>query len=439
MTLASPAQDQAGPRTGPEPARSGMHDTGEKDTLMNNVSKLVVGRSSLARLYSEMTGFHHALRSGESFDAIKLRPLKKLIVPLNDAGLPADSVSNEITAGLLQIRMIPAGHLFKLYQEIVDRQAGAGRQIRLDVTGEETEIDQGMIDDIAQCLLPIVSNAVIHGIEPPSDRKLAGKDPIGAVRLAAYYDCHNLVVEVADDGRGIDPGRIKAVALARKMFTGDELYRMSDDELTSMIMSPGFTTVDDASATDRGDGMDSVRAIIDRLNGSVRIKSTVGKGTVIGLRIPLRTPLFKALKFTIGTGHFAVPLTCVEEILRQDAGQIMHEAEGERLLFRGKAIPVLSPARLNDTESTGKRGEKVYIVIVSSGRRKAGLLVDSVIGLEEVVIKPLADYLRQESGPGRTAAREEDDIFLLPDIDGMMRSTQKKPCSVKNRTSDLPG
>jgi chemotaxis protein histidine kinase CheA len=413
------------PVVGPEPpdAREalGVGD-GRVDARKNTVDELLANRSSLARLYREITGFDLDYRAEGTDGTVQLVSLNNLLSSLGDNGLAPDRVSSEIIAGLLKIRMMPVSRLFNLYKDFVAEQSGAGgKKIKLDILGDDTEIDQSLLKDMEKCLPPIISNAVIHGIEPPAERRLAGKNEVGLIRLAAHQDNQHLFVEIADDGRGIDPGKIKFAALAGNLYAEEELDGMSDDQLIDMIMSPGLSTGTDAAVADSQDGMHRVKTIIDKLNGTMRIKSTVGRGTSVRLRIPLRIPLFRALKFSAGPGSFVVPLSGVEEVLRLDAEQIVQEAEGEAIMLRGECIPVFPLDRFVHIPPAGPRGKQVYIVIISSGARKTGLIVDSIIGLEVVVIKPLAEFLMRRNGLSGAQFETADEISSIPDITDIMR------------------
>lgn len=421
----------AGSDDAPDNAASPAPD--ETDSFMRRVGELVASRSSLASLYQEMTSFRHDLPDNEPKDAVKLSPLKNLIFPLNDADPSSDRVPGEITAALLKIRMVPVSRLFALFREVVDDHVtGGGKAIRLEIQGE-AEIDQGMVRDLGECLRPIVDNAVAHGIESTVERRLAGKTDAGSVRLAAHHDRNYLVIEVADDGRGIDPGKIKAAALAARLYTGDELYRMTDDELTSVFLSPRFTAALSAGS-EHPCGMDLVRATVDRLNGSIRIKSSAGRGTLVELRIPLRNPIFKALKFAAGAGCFAVPLCGVEEVLRLERARIMERDDEEFISLRDENIPVVTLSRLLNVEQADQRSERVSIVIISSGAGKAGLIVDSISGLEEVVIKQLAEHIRKKSGMDAGPVGYMDEISFLADMDGIMEGIPGKHLAGEKET-----
>jgi len=399
-------------------------DAGNIDDLMNKIGELVASRASLSRLYSDMNSLHHRLLEQEGADAQQLKSLQELIFRLGDTNTALGRVSGEIKEGILKVRMLPAGQLFSLYEDLVADLAGkSGKQVELEITGEDTGIDHCTLEDISFCLLHLVRNAVEHGIEPAAERRKSGKKETAIISLNAYHERNHLVVEVMDDGRGIDPKKIKASALALGLFTGDDLYRMSDRELTRLIMTPGLTTVKDAPG--RGPGMDQVKSRVEKLKGAIEIRSKVGKSTRIRLIFPLNLPVFQALKIKVGSGCFAVPLSSVEEVLRLRTSELSRTDGAEQIRFHGEDIPVYALGQLINIESA-TRGERFYVIVVSSDTRKAGLIVDTIIGLEDVAIKPLAEFLRKESGFSGAAIKGEDDISLIPDIAGLMNMAAEK-------------
>ncbi len=411
----------------------GAADAHAADTSRNRLAELLADRSALARLYKGITSFDFDPRETVG-DAGKLKSLNGLLSRLDDNGLSEGRATREIIAGLLKIRMMPVSRLFNLFRDFVARQAGKNeKKIRLDIQGQETEIDQSLLRDLEKCLMPIVANAVAHGLETPAERRLAGKDETGALRLAAHQDHRHLFIEIGDDGRGIDPGKVKSAALAANLYSGEELYRMSDPELVDIILAPGFPASTGADARNHGDGMNSVKALVERLNGSIRIKSTAGKGTMVRLQIPLRVPLFRALKFTAGAGNFAVPLPGVAEVLRLVPGQILQAADGESILLRGERIPVYPLNRFIDIAPADREKTTKYIVIMSSGSSKAGLIADTLVGLEVVVIKSLAEHLMREKDLDAASIEAEEEISTIPDIEELIRGVRTNTAAATER------
>ncbi|HHO48861.1 MAG TPA: hypothetical protein ENN06_10505 [Desulfobacteraceae bacterium] len=405
-------------------------DAHAADACRSRFAELLAERSSLARLYRGITSFDFDPREAGRA-AGKLKSLNSLLSRLDDNGLSGGRATREIIAGLLKIRMMPVSRLFNLFRNVVARQAEENeKKVCLDIQGQETEIDQSLLRDLEKCLMPIVANAVDHGLESPAERRHAGKDEFGSLRLAAHQDHRHLFIEIGDDGRGIDPGKVKSAALAANLYSGEELYRMSDAELVDIILAPGYPASTGAAARNHGDGMNKVKSLVDRLNGSISIKSTAGKGTQVRLQVPLRVPLFRALKFTAGSGNYAVPLSGVEEVLRLVPGQIMQDADGESIMLRGERIPVYALNRFIDIDQADREKTTQYIVIMTSGPRKTGLIVDSLIGLEVVVIKALAEHLIREKDLDTASIEDEEEIASIPDIEELMHSVRTNTAAV---------
>ena len=398
-------------------------DAGRMDRLMDQVGALAAGRSSLSQLYQEMSSLSQRLQETHGLEQSELNPLQNLLLRLEDTTSALSRVSSEIREGVLNVRMVPAGQLFSLYQELAGNLAKeAGRQVELTVQGEDSEIDQFTVEDIGDCLLHLISNAVRHGIESAEERRQLGKNASGSLTLKAGHESNHVVIEVSDDGRGIDPKIIKATALAREMLGGDELYRISDHDLTRLIMTPGFTTEAGVPPESKVPGLDRVKAIMDRLGGTIQIKSTVGKGTRVRLLIPLKLPTFAALKVKAGTDIFALPLSSVEEIVRVTPENLIRSGDAELIVFRSENIRLHSLARIAGLETLAGHGERFPVVVVKSDAGLAGLIVDEMIGLDEVPVKPMADYLRAHSDFAGVAIKGDSDYSFIPDVAGLMKT-----------------
>ncbi|MHB8809889.1 MAG: chemotaxis protein CheA [Desulfobulbaceae bacterium] len=398
-------------------------DAERLDSLMDQVGELVVNKTSLSQLYREMSTLHHHLQESHVLDLNELTPLQNLLLRLEDTTNTLGRVSSEIREGVLKVRMIPAGQLFSLYRELAGDLAGKEkRQVELSIQGGDTEIDQFTAGDIGDCLLHLISNGIKHGIEPAEERVQLGKNAAGTVTLSAAHQGTHAVIEVADDGRGIDPKIIKAAALARDMFSGDELYTMSDHDLTRLIMTPGFSTAAGTTPDSGVPGLDRVKTIMDRLGGTVQISSKVGQGTRVRLLIPLKLPTFRTLKVKAGTGVFALPLSSVEEIVRVTPENLIRRDDTELLTFRHENIMLHSLARIAGLEAPILHGERFPVVVVSTDEGLIGLIVDEMIGLEEIPVQPVAEYLREHHDFAGTAVIDEGDFSFIADVAGLMKT-----------------
>lgn len=391
--------------------------------LVNRIGELVANRSSFSRLHTDMETLQQNLQGDDELNPQSRTALQQMIARLGQANANLGRVSSEIKDGILKIRLTPVSHLFDLYaQTLPDFMHETGKKVDFTAEGGETEIDHCIIEDIATCLLILISNALEHGIETPTERAKAGKDEQASIALKAYQDHNHMILEVTDDGRGIDPKKIKAVALSRDMFSGDDLYKMTDNELTSLIMTPEFSTLPAAGTAQNGAGMDTVKDIIEKLKGSIQIKSSVGKGTTILLRVPQNLPIFKVLKYSDPTGSYAIPLTCVEEVVRLRSDDLVQAADGSKsIIYRGDTIPTVSMAEMLDTiVPATEQDTRFYGIVVSTDSGRMGLAVTAILGMEEVNIKPLADFIRTQSGFAAAAIGGKEEMSFIPDIAGLM-------------------
>jgi len=324
---------------------------------------------------------------------------------------------------VMKIRMLPIDQLFKRYPRLVrDLTHRTDKDIRLVTKGEETELDKMVIESISDPLIHIIRNAVDHGIETVSERKRLGKPGQATLTLEAYHESDHIVVEITDDGRGIDPKRIKAKALEKGMFDKEELDRMSEMDIIRIIMEPGFSTAEKTTETSgRGVGMDVVRKNVERLNGMIEISSKVGQGTKMRIKIPLTMAIIQALMVRVGKEKFTVPLTSVEETLRIFRHEISQIEGVDVIYIRDTTMPIFRLGKIYSIDRSEEDEDKMFVVVVSTGTQEVGLVVDELLGQEEVVIKPLADYLRSGSGFGGATILGDGGISLILDIPELVK------------------
>lgn len=404
--------------------RSSIRVDAEKiDYLMNQVGELVVSRAYFAQLVNEMRGLEQLLHESSGIAKSQLKPLHEFAFRLSEAGVHLGRVSNELQEGVMKVRMLPIDQLFKRYPRLVrDLIHKTNKDVKLITKGEETELDKMVIESISDPLIHIIRNSVDHGIETEEERLRAGKPAQGSLVLEAFHESDHIVLEITDDGRGIDTKRIQAKALEKGLVRKEELERMSDQDLTRLIMLPGFSTAEKATKTSgRGVGMDVVKKNIEKLNGTVEIVSEKGKGTRLRIKIPLTMAIIQALMVRVGLEKFTIPLTTVEETLRVFRHEIS-EIEGVDVIhLRESTMPIFQLAKIYDIDRQGQDEEKMFVVVVSTGTQELGLVVDELLGQEEVVIKPLADYLRVESGFGGATILGDGGISLILDIPELVK------------------
>jgi two-component system, chemotaxis family, sensor kinase CheA len=317
----------------------------------------------------------------------------------------------------MKMRMLPIAQLFSRYPRVVHELVrNTPKQVELEIHGEETELDRMVIEQISDPLMHIIRNAVDHGIEPVADRQRKGKPEAGTLRLDAYHEGNSVVIEVSDDGRGIDAEKIKAQVLAKGYARADEVESMSQEEIFAFIMRPGFSTADEVTHTSgRGVGMDVVKDHVEKLNGSITIDSTPGKGSLFRIKIPLTLAIIQALMVGVSGETFTIPLSAVDETIRIRSNEISSIEGMEVYYLREQALPLI---RLDEVFKMNSRKNvlEIFVVVVNTGNRQVGLVVDQLKGREEVVIKPLEDYLQEKSGFSGATLLGDGSISLILDV-----------------------
>ena len=376
----SPAKQNAGASAVAAVAESTLRvDTARIDAVMNLVGELIIGKSMLHRTLSEFDQNH-------SRDPIRGKLAETLAFQ--------SRVLDELHKCVLKIRMVPVEQLFRRFPRVVrDVAKLCGKDVALEIAGEHTDLDKGILDALAEPLTHLVRNAVDHGIESADDRISAGKAARGTVSLNAYHQGTQVVLEVRDDGRGIDLDLVREQAVRNGLLKAEEAQRLNEEDLLNLIFEPGFSTASEVTEiSGRGVGMDVVRTVLDRLKGTIQIKSVESKGTTIQLRVPLTLASIQTLLFRVGGRLFAVPLSSVIEITRINDQEIHRVEQREVLRLREQILTLVRLnhlGRLHAVDSTGTRKKKNFVVVIGQGEKRFGLVVDSMVGEEELVIKAL--------------------------------------------------
>ncbi|MHC4455606.1 MAG: chemotaxis protein CheA [Planctomycetota bacterium] len=395
------------------------------DSLMNQVGELVVSRAFFSQLSNEMRGLQQHLKEEIGLDQKGLKPVRALSFRLGEAIVSLGRVANDLQEGVMKVRMLPISQLFNRYPRLVrDLTHNTDKQVRLEIRGQETELDKMIIEEISDPLIHTIRNAVDHGIESVKERKRVGKPQSGTLILEAYHESNHIVIEITDDGRGIDPGRIKAKALEKGFFSKEELDRMSPKELARIIMVPGFSTAEKVSHTSgRGVGMDVVKKNIEKLNGTMEIDSTPGVKTQMRIKIPLTLAIIQALMVRVGMDLFTIPLSAVEETLRISETETSLMEGVEVIHMRDRTMPIFRLSYMFGITPDQQDDDRAYVVIVSTGMQQIGLVVDELVGQEEVVIKPLVDYLQENSGFSGATIIRDGKISLILDVYELVNMT----------------
>jgi two-component system chemotaxis sensor kinase CheA len=298
------------------------------DNVLNLVGELIIAKSMLQQTTQE-----HARRFPK--DSLRSR--------FADAMAFQARVLNDLQRSVMKIRMVPVEQLFRRFPRIVrDVAQRCNKQVELVIEGQDTDLDKTLLDAIAEPLTHIVRNAVSHGIEAPAQRAKSGKPAAGTVRLDAYHQANQLIVEVSDDGRGIDADQIKAKAVKTGLITSEQAASMPPAEILDLIFRPGFSTAEEITAVSgRGVGLDVVRSVLHRLKGTVDFEASPGEGTKFRLKLPLTLAIIKALMFRIERRLYAIPLNTVAEIARTRESDLHHVDNWEVVQLRGQALPLM--------------------------------------------------------------------------------------------------
>jgi two-component system chemotaxis sensor kinase CheA len=397
------------------PARAGRGSTTVRidverlDHLLNLVGELVIDRTRLAELgraLREQVGDH------------------RLVTELAETTQHLGRVTDELQAEVMKSRMLPVGTVFSRFPRVVrDLASRQGKQVDLVITGQETELDRSVIEEIGDPLVHLLRNAIDHGVEPPDERRAVGKPPTATVRLAAEHVENSIVITVEDDGRGIDPQRVRARAVERGMLSAEAAARLSDSEAVDLIFAPGFSTA--AAVTDvsgRGVGMDIVRANVERLGGSVEVHTRPGQGTRFQLRLPLTLAIVQTLLVRVGGGVYALPLSSVTETLRVPVHEVQRAQRQEAILLRGMVLPLVRLATVFGCASEPSSREHLLVVAVRVAERQVGLVVDALLGEQEVVIKALGELIGDVPGISSAAILGDGTVALIVDVPNLLQA-----------------
>ena len=353
-------------------------DAEKIDSVLNLVGELILAKSMLQQTLHEF---------GQRF------PKEALRGKFSDAMAFQARVLNDLQRSVMKIRMVPVEQLFRRFPRMVrDVARQCGKSVELMVKGGDTDLDKGILDAIAEPLTHLVRNAIGHGIEPGEERARAGKRPQGTLRLNAYHQGNQVVIEVSDDGHGIDAEKVRQRALSQGVLNAEQAARLTETETLDLIFRPGFSTAAEITElSGRGVGLDVVQSVLGRLKGTVQIETEAGRGTTFRLRLPLTLAIIKALLFRVEQRLYAIPLNAVAEIARTIEAEVYQVEHYDVLRLRNEVLPLLrlGPLPQSGPESAGR---KIFVLVMTSGERKFGLIVDALAGEEELVIKALDDH-----------------------------------------------
>jgi two-component system chemotaxis sensor kinase CheA len=395
-------------------------DADKVDDLMNQVGELVVNRASFSQLFNDMRELLLYLNHRFSMNKADLHMVSGLTTRLGDATTVLGRVTGELQEQVMKVRMLPIARLFNRYPRLVhDLLKDANKKVQLQFRGEETELDRMVIEQLADPLIHIIRNAVDHGIEACEDRKRKGKPESGVLVLEAYQEGGDVVIDVTDDGKGIDLSRIRQKAVEKQLADWDALEQMDRQDLIDMIMLPGFSTTDEITHTSgRGVGMDVVKRNIEKINGSMKIETRQDMGTRIRIKIPLTLAIIPALMTRCGDSHLTIPLNAVDETLRIDQGEIFTVDGSEVMHLHDEPLPLIRLTDLlNIPFSSSDQGGRLFVVVVKTATGRTGFVVNELLGRQEAVIKPMEDYLQEDSGFSGATILGDGSVSLILNVD----------------------
>lgn len=399
----SPVVEQQGPAH-EKKLKSGQSvrvDIEKLDSLLNLVGELVINKTRL-----EQIGLNH-----------KLSDLVETIEQM-------DRVTTDLQAVVMKVRMVPVGQVFNRFPRMVrDLSRDLNKEVNLIIQGEETELDRTVIDEIGDPLVHLLRNAIDHGIENPADRQSKGKNPIGEIRLIARHEGNNVIIMVEDDGAGINPEIVKNKALEKGLITQAEAEKMDTADAVRLVFLPGFSTaktVTDVSG--RGVGMDAVKTKIESLGGMVDVETKINEGSKFKIRLPLTLAIIQALLVDVCNEIYAIPLGSIDSTINITPGDIKTIQNQEVILLRGQIIPIVRLAKkLNAPEAASENKEELFVVIVHMGEQKAGVIVDTLIGQQEIVIKSLGKLLAGIKVLAGATILGNGQVALILDVGSLMQ------------------
>jgi len=377
------------------------------DHLMNLIGELVLSKNRLLKIYDDVE---------ERYEG------EKFLEELNQVVSAVSMVTTDLQIAVMKTRMLPVSKVFNRFPRLVrDLSRDLNKEIDLIMHGEDTELDKSIVEEIGDPLVHMIRNSCDHGIEDPETRVASGKESKGTVNLKAYNEGNQIVIEIKDDGAGMDPDFLKMKALEKEIVTEREVENMSDKEAYGLIFRPGFSTAAKVTGVSgRGVGMDVVKTNIEKLNGIIDIESELGKGSTFKLKIPLTLAIMQALLVSTQEEFFAIPLSSVLETVRVSMDEI-YTIEGKNVLkLRNEVLSLVRLSDMYGVDEVFDNGEHAYVVVIGLAESKLGVVVDGLVGQEEIVIKSMGDYLKGIEGIAGATIRGDGGVTLITDVAAMM-------------------
>ena len=373
-------------------------ETAKLDNLVNLVGELIINRTRVVDLGRKV--------DDESLET-SLEQLQR--------------ITTELQSAVMTLRMVPIKQVFDRFPRMIrDLSLEKNKEVELFISGEETELDRTIVNQVGDPLVHLLRNAVDHGLEDAEERIKNGKNPVGKIFLEAHHEGSHVVVSVRDDGRGMDPQVIKARALEKKIISEQEAEKMSSEEALRLIFRSGLSTSEEITdISGRGVGMDVVRTSIEALNGTVEVKSSPAKGSRFILRFPLTLAIIRALMVQCGKEVYAIPIEAIRENFFVEPQEIKTIRQGKVITLREEVLPLYS---LQESLGMGKfQEQEVYpVVVIQTGEEKAGFIVDDLLGQQEVVIKSLGNFISDIKGIAGATVLGDGRVTLILDVASLL-------------------
>ena len=378
-------------------------DVERVEALMNLVGELVLDRNRIVKLASSLQQKEDPL-------------VEELIESINGMSRTVSDLQDAV----MKLRMQPVKKIFSKFPRVVrDLAKKLNKKVQLILEGEDTEIDRSILDKLEDPLIHLVRNAIDHGIEPPEERIKAGKPEVGTIKLGAYQEGDRIIIYIEDDGRGIDPEKVKRKAIEKGLITPEQAENMSDKEAFELIFMPGFSTAEQVSdVSGRGVGMDVVASTIHSLRGNIEIESHPGQGTKIIMKLPLTVAIIRTLMVAVNDRIFAIPLFSVVEIVKYKPENVKKVGHFKSLMLRDEVFLLFT---LNELFEIEDKKEKRYVVIVKVGEKNIAIAVEEMFGEEEIVIKPLGELLEDVKGIAGATITGDGKVVLIVDPNSLIQ------------------
>lgn len=413
-------QEVGGLRESPESAvvRTMRVDSGKVDILLNQVGELVVNRSYVEQLALEMKSIHRSLASMREIGKKEVQSIKDLSLKVGEASISLGRVATDLQEGVMKLRMLPVGQLFNRMPRLIrDLSRRVGKAVTLRVNGGDTEVDKRVIEQIYNPLVHLIRNAVDHGIEDRETRKASGKSEEGSITLSAYSQGNQVIIDVEDDGAGINAAVVVEKAVENRILDEQDAKNLGGEDIYNLLFLPGFSTSKKVTRTSgRGVGMDVVKKDVEKINGHVEIESWKDQGTRISIKIPLTLAIIQTLLIRAGKHVFAVPLTSVREIIQVSPKELITIEGFEVIKFREETIPVLRVNEVFKLKEYDSSKHPRFLVLAVAGLKTVGFLVEELIGEQDVVIKPLAEHVCESRGLAGSTILGDGTIALVLDV-----------------------